>query len=148
MQKITSIVGKSGPVVEGVTPYYSKYFAHEITRLAPAWNLDRITQSLFNAYVDLSPHRTMSTASLVMELDVQKKDAIKQTHQATTLYDRPKFKNPGKPLLSKRKRAEEDVFNASDEIHKAMESFIESLEKQLEQSTLVETLFTIHWSVV
>ena len=50
-------MGVPGRVVQGVTPYHAKYFAHEITRLAPGGNLDRISQSLFDACVDLQPHQ-------------------------------------------------------------------------------------------
>ena len=49
--------GPLGQVVDGVTPYHAKYFAHEITRLAPGGDLDRISQSLFDASVDLQPHQ-------------------------------------------------------------------------------------------
>lgn len=148
MLNTAPIVGTPNPVVEGVTPYHSKYLTYEITRLAPAGNLDRTSQSLFNACVDLQPQSTTSTEGLVKEVDVQIKDALGQARQATTLNDRLKFKTLEKQLLSKRKRALEDVFNASDEIHKEMETFIESLEKQLQQSTRVETLFTIRWRIV
>ncbi|MCM8537159.1 MAG: DEAD/DEAH box helicase [Lentisphaeraceae bacterium] len=39
-----------------ITPYHAKYFAHELT-LAGGKGLDRISQSLFNASVDLNPHQ-------------------------------------------------------------------------------------------
>jgi hypothetical protein len=55
--KVEPVVGTPGPVVQGVTPYHAKYFAHEITRLAPGGDLDRISQSLFDACVDLQPHQ-------------------------------------------------------------------------------------------
>ena len=38
------------------TPYHSKYFAYDLTR-AGGKGLDRISQSLFNASVDLNPHQ-------------------------------------------------------------------------------------------
>ena len=54
---VRAIHGPLGQVVDGVTPYHAKYFAHEITRLAPGGNIDRISQSLFDACVDLQPHQ-------------------------------------------------------------------------------------------
>ena len=39
------------------TPYHAKYYAHELTRLAPGGDLSRISQSLFDACVDLNPHQ-------------------------------------------------------------------------------------------
>ena len=50
-------VGSVGTTVDGVTPYHAKFFAHEITRLAPGGDLGRISQSLFDACVDLQPHQ-------------------------------------------------------------------------------------------
>lgn len=40
-----------------ITPYHAKYYAHELTRLAPGSDLTRISQSLFDACVDLNPHQ-------------------------------------------------------------------------------------------
>lgn len=39
------------------TPYHAKYYAHELTKLAPGGDLTRISQSLFDACVDLNPHQ-------------------------------------------------------------------------------------------
>ncbi|MCL4685663.1 DEAD/DEAH box helicase [Myxococcota bacterium] len=39
-----------------VTPHHAKYFAHDLTRRAPA-GLDRLSMSLFDAAVDLNPHQ-------------------------------------------------------------------------------------------
>lgn len=39
-----------------MTKYHAKYFAHELTRTG-GQGLDRISQSLFNASVDLNPHQ-------------------------------------------------------------------------------------------
>jgi len=57
MLRIIPEIGSLGSVIEGITPYHAKFFAHEITRLAPAGNIDRISQSLFDACVDLQPHQ-------------------------------------------------------------------------------------------
>ena len=40
-----------------LSPYHAKYFAYELTRRAAADGLDRLSQSLFDACVDLSPHQ-------------------------------------------------------------------------------------------
>lgn len=39
------------------TPYHARYFAHELTRQNPCEGADRLTQALFDAYVDLNPHQ-------------------------------------------------------------------------------------------
>ena len=41
----------------GITPYHAKYFAHYLTRRLPANNLDKLTASLHDAQVDLTPHQ-------------------------------------------------------------------------------------------
>ena len=39
------------------TSYHAKYYAHELTRLAPSNGVDRLSMSLFDACVDLNPHQ-------------------------------------------------------------------------------------------
>ena len=38
------------------TPYHTRYFAHELTRIGGA-AVDRLSRSLFDACVDLNPHQ-------------------------------------------------------------------------------------------
>ena len=40
-----------------VSPYHAKYYAHEITRMAPGYDQERISMSLYDAKVDLNPHQ-------------------------------------------------------------------------------------------
>lgn len=40
-----------------ITPYHAKYFAHYLTRRLPANSLDKLTASLQDAQVDLTPHQ-------------------------------------------------------------------------------------------
>lgn len=40
-----------------ITAYHAKYFAHELTRRHAADSVDRLSQSLFDACVDLNPHQ-------------------------------------------------------------------------------------------
>ncbi|MBQ8064862.1 MAG: DEAD/DEAH box helicase family protein [Prevotella sp.] len=40
-----------------ITPYHAKYFAHYLTRRLPANNVDKLTASLHDAQVDLTPHQ-------------------------------------------------------------------------------------------
>ena len=42
---------------QGITPYHAKYFAWELTRRRAASEDDRLSQSLFDASVDLNPHQ-------------------------------------------------------------------------------------------
>ena len=39
------------------TAYHAKYYAHELTRRHTADGVDRLSQSLFDAHVDLNPHQ-------------------------------------------------------------------------------------------
>lgn len=39
------------------TPYHAKYLAHELTKRLSADNAEKLSQSLFNATVDLNPHQ-------------------------------------------------------------------------------------------
>ncbi|MDT4307466.1 SNF2-related protein [Klebsiella aerogenes] len=41
----------------GTTPYHAKYFAHELSILHSNNGVDRLSQSLFDASVDLNPHQ-------------------------------------------------------------------------------------------
>ena len=43
--------------MECITPYHAKFFAHYLTRRLPANNLDKLTASLHDAQVDLTPHQ-------------------------------------------------------------------------------------------
>lgn len=40
-----------------ITAYHAKYYAHELTRRHSADGVDRLSQSLFDASVDLNPHQ-------------------------------------------------------------------------------------------
>ena len=43
--------------MDAITQYHAKYFAHYLTRRLPANNLDKLTASLHDAQVDLTPHQ-------------------------------------------------------------------------------------------
>lgn len=43
--------------MQNITPYHAKYFAHYLTRRLPADNLGKLTASLHDAQVDLTPHQ-------------------------------------------------------------------------------------------
>lgn len=40
-----------------ITDYHAKYFAYDLTRRHVANGVDRLSQSLFDASVDLNPHQ-------------------------------------------------------------------------------------------
>ena len=44
-------------MMNGMTQYHAKYFAWELTRRRRGGDVDRISQSLFDASVDLNPHQ-------------------------------------------------------------------------------------------
>ena len=39
------------------TPFHSKYYAHELTKRCSSDNLEKLSQSLNNATIDLNPHQ-------------------------------------------------------------------------------------------
>src|SRR5215218_6441637 len=40
-----------------LTPFQAKYFAHELTKRSSSEKLEKLSQSLFNATVDMNPHQ-------------------------------------------------------------------------------------------
>jgi SNF2 family DNA or RNA helicase len=40
-----------------LTDYHSQYYAYELTRRYPSDRMEKLSQSLFNATVDLNPHQ-------------------------------------------------------------------------------------------
>ncbi|HBC3468914.1 TPA: DEAD/DEAH box helicase family protein [Vibrio parahaemolyticus] len=44
-------------MLNNITPYHAKYFAHELSILHANTGVDRLSQSLFDASVDLNPHQ-------------------------------------------------------------------------------------------
>jgi superfamily II DNA or RNA helicase len=91
--------------------------------------------------------RKTSANNLVNEMEVQLRDVRRQARQAPTLKERLELKEREKQLVERQRKAQADVFTAFDEISKETEGFIETLQKQLAQSTSTETLFTVRWRV-
>ena len=44
-------------MIEQLTPFHAKFFAHELSILHANNGVDRLSQSLFDASVDLDPHQ-------------------------------------------------------------------------------------------
>ncbi len=42
---------------EKMTPYHSQYYAHELTKRCSSEKIEKLSQSLFNATVDMNPHQ-------------------------------------------------------------------------------------------
>lgn len=91
--------------------------------------------------------RKMSSRNLVDELELQLRDLRRQSRIAPTLAERIELKEREKQLVERQRKAQADVFSAFDDINKEMDGFIQSLQRQLEQTASVETLFTIRWKV-
>ena len=91
--------------------------------------------------------RKTSSRNLVDELELQLRDLRRQSRIAPTLAERIEFKAREKQLVERQRKAQGDVFSAFDDINKEMDGFIQSLERQLEQTASAETLFTIRWKV-
>ena len=43
--------------MENITPYHAKYYAYELSIIHSGNGVDRLSQSLFDASVDLNPHQ-------------------------------------------------------------------------------------------
>lgn len=53
------------------TAHHARYFAHKLTRLRPATGANRLSRSLFDAYVDLNPHQ-FDAASFTLHSPIAK----------------------------------------------------------------------------
>ncbi len=91
--------------------------------------------------------RKTSSRNQVDELEFQLRDLRRQSRIAQTLAERVELKEREKELMARQRKAQGEVFSAFDEINKEMDGFIQSLQRQLEQTATVETLFTIRWKV-
>ena len=91
--------------------------------------------------------RKTSSRNLVDELELQLRDLRRQSRIAPTLAERIELKEREKQLVDRQRKAQGDVFSAFDDINKEMDGFIQSLQRQLEQTAFAETLFTIRWKV-
>ncbi|HHY0327935.1 TPA: SNF2-related protein [Vibrio cholerae] len=58
-------------MLNNITPYHAKYFAHELSILHANNGVDRLSQSLFDASVDLNPHQ-IEAALFVIENPLSK----------------------------------------------------------------------------
>jgi uncharacterized membrane-anchored protein YhcB (DUF1043 family) len=91
--------------------------------------------------------RKTSSRRLVEELDAAIRDVRRRARMAANLKDRLDLKEEEKRLLDRQKKAQQDVFNAFEDIKREMDGYIEGLQKQLAQVATADTLFTIRWSV-
>ena len=49
--------------------------------------------------------------------------------------------------MARQRKAQAGVFDAYDDINRELESFLDGLQRQLQQSVTTETLFSIRWEV-
>jgi hypothetical protein len=67
-----------------LTPHQAKYIAHDLTLQHAGGGLDRLSQALFNASVDLNPHQIEAAVFTLRSLEGS------QNHKANFFIDHPK----------------------------------------------------------
>ena len=92
--------------------------------------------------------RKTSSRTQVDEIEVQLKDIRRRSRQATNLKERLELKETERELMARQRKAQAGVFDAYDDINRELDSFLDGLQRQLQQSVSIETLFTIRWEVV
>jgi hypothetical protein len=118
-------------VLPVLTAYHAKYFAYELTRCHDADGVDRLSQSLFDASVDLNPHQ-IDAALFALRNPIQ---------QGVLLADEV-------GLERRQRRQRQDIFAVEDEIIERRDQLIDQLEKRIQQHTETDTLFTLRFKVI
>lgn len=85
--------------------------------------------------------------SSIKEYDKQIKDIRREAKIAVTLEEKLALQKQQKNLESQRTKSRRELFDKQDEVDERREALIESLEGKLNKKTMIETLFTVKWSV-
>ena len=83
----------------------------------------------------------------IKDIDQQIKDVRRNAKIAATLEEKLVFQKQQQELERTRNRQRKELFDRQDEIDQRRETLIEQLERKLNQSTMVEDLFIIHWTL-
>ncbi len=82
------------------------------------------------------------------ELDKEIKETRRAAKGATSLQEKLAAQKALKKAEARRTKKRRELYEAQDVIDARRDELIENIERQLEQSDKLETLFTVHWSVV
>lgn len=74
-------------------------------------------------------------------------DIRRKVRLAPTMQEQAELQAELKKLETLRRRQQQKIFDAEDEIAEKRDSLVEQLTKRMEQKTETETLFTIRWIV-
>ena len=148
-----------------ITPFHALYFANELTRRGGE-GLDRLSQSLFDASVDLNPHQVEAAlfalwAQLEQWQDDQVKaaqhvvDMIRQdlkaarraVENAANLTEQSEASEKAAQLERKLSKARRNIDTVEDAAEEKRSRILAELKKRLSQTVEEQTLFTLHWTL-
>ena len=89
----------------------------------------------------------LSAEKALLDTKEQIKALRRQARQAVTLSEQHEIQEKIQKLERRQRRQRQGIFKAEDEIIERRDQLIDSLERQLNQRTATETLFTIRWAV-
>ena len=82
------------------------------------------------------------------ELDKEIKEVRRSAKSATSLQEKLAAQRSLKKAEARRTQKRRELYDAQDAIDARRDELIENIERQLEQSDRIDTLFTVRWSVV
>jgi hypothetical protein len=82
------------------------------------------------------------------ELDKGIKEKRREAKGAATLQEKLAAQKTLKAAETRRTKKRRELYDAQDSIDARRDELIEGIERQLEQSYKLDTLFTVRWSVV
>ncbi len=82
------------------------------------------------------------------ELDKEIKETRRSAKGATSLQEKLGAQRSLKKAEARRTQKRRELYEAQDAIDERRDELIENIERQLEQSDKLDTLFTVRWSVV
>ena len=121
-----------------LTAAQQKYFAYWLTRSLPSDSLGKLTASLQDAQVDLTPHQI--DAALFAFKSPLSKDAI--------LADPVRLQRFIKDLEKRRSEKRLNLYQAQDDVDSKKEDLLSKVEAMLAQKIEQTKLVTFHWEIV
>ena len=152
-----------------ITDFHAKYYAYDLTIKYANSSINRLSQSLFDATVDLRPHHLQKLMNqgviLADEVDLNKtieagllvsqywaenklKEAKRNERLSSTVADKLNWQSEIKKLEKAKCKVRLDIDDAEDEIEEKRDQMIADLKIQLESTVEVEELFRIGWRVI
>jgi septal ring factor EnvC (AmiA/AmiB activator) len=146
------------------TAYHAKYYAQELVRHHASNGVGRLSQSLFDASVDLNPHQ-IDAALFALRNPLQEgvlladEEVLKNTkariaqlrcdaHKAVTLQEQDSIQRELSELERKHRKQRQEIFDVEDEIIAKRDELVEILQHRMQEKTETRTLFTLRWQLV